>query len=67
VPPGAVTPFAFINDPERRVRVAIDRSLLAMDPLNCHPLTNAMTTQIAPGDLLAFMAACGHEPVLLDL
>ncbi len=67
VPPGAVTPFAVINDPTGRVRVALDRALLGFDPLNCHPLTNAMTTQIAPGDLLAFLAACGHEPVFLDL
>jgi Ala-tRNA(Pro) deacylase len=67
VVPGAVTPFSIINDPQHRVKVALDRGLLALDPLNCHPLTNAMTTQIAPKDLLAFIAACGHEPQFLDL
>ena len=67
VPPGAVTPFAVINDRDHRVRVVIDRGLLAHDPLNCHPLTNAMTTAISPKDLLAFLAACGHRPEVIDL
>ncbi len=67
VPPGAVTPFAVINDADGRVRVAIDKALLARDPLNCHPLVNDRTTAIAPGDLLAFLAACGHPPQILDL
>lgn len=67
VPPGAVTPFAVINDAEGLVRVAIDRAVLARSPVNCHPLTNDRTTAIAPADLLAFLRACGHEPEILDL
>ena len=41
--------------------------MLQRDPLNYHPLENDRTTAIAPGDLLRFIAACGHEPVVLDL
>jgi Ala-tRNA(Pro) deacylase len=66
VVPGAVTPFALINDHAQQVSVAIDRHVLDQDPVNCHPLTNDMTTAIAPGDLLAFIAACGHQPMILD-
>ena len=65
--PGAVTPFAVINDRDRQVRVVIDAGLMAHSPVHCHPLTNAMTTAIEPNDLLTFIRACGHEPEILDL
>jgi Ala-tRNA(Pro) deacylase len=67
VRPGSVTPFALANDRERRIRVVLDREMLGYDPLNYHPLENDRTTAIAPGDLLRFIAACGHEPIILDL
>ena len=66
VVPGAVTPFGLINDREAAVRVVIDKALLAHDPVNVHPLTNEMTTAIAPGDLLAFIESCGHRPQIVD-
>ncbi|MGH6912715.1 MAG: prolyl-tRNA synthetase associated domain-containing protein [Geminicoccales bacterium] len=66
VPPGAVTPFALINDRERRVRFALDRGVLAEAPVNAHPLTNEATTAVAPDDLLRFAEACGHPPQILD-
>ena len=64
--PGAVTPFGLINDANARVRVVLDKEMLERDPLNYHPLTNEATTAIAPGDLLKFIRACGHEPRILD-
>lgn len=62
VPPGSVTAFAVINDPERRVRVVIDAELMQDDCVNCHPLENTATTNIARDDLLRFIRSCGHEP-----
>jgi Ala-tRNA(Pro) deacylase len=41
--------------------------MLDCDPLNYHPLTNEATTAIAPGDLLRFLADCGHAPRTLHL
>ena len=67
VVPGAVTPFALINDRDRQVRVAIDKALLAHSPVHCHPLANDRTTAIEPADLLAFIRACGHQPLIIDL
>jgi Ala-tRNA(Pro) deacylase len=67
VRPGSVTPFALANDRDHRVRVVLDRGMLERDPLNYHPLENDRTTAIAPADLLRFIAACGHEPILVDL
>ena len=67
VVPGAVTPFAIINDAQGQVRVAIDKTVLDQDPVNCHPLSNDMTTAIASRDLLAFLEQSGHRPLILDL
>ncbi len=65
--PGAVTPFALINDRQGQVRVAIDKVILQQDPVNCHPLANDRTTAIAPRDLLTFIESSGHQPMILDL
>jgi Ala-tRNA(Pro) deacylase len=66
VAPGAVTPFAVVNDTERRVQVVLDRAMLDVNPLNYHPLDNDRTTAIAPADLLQFLEAADHAPELLD-
>lgn len=65
VEPGAVTPFAAMNDSDNRVTVVIDRALLARDPLNFHPLVNTRTTRIAAADLLRFLEATGHAPQIV--
>jgi Ala-tRNA(Pro) deacylase len=67
VTPGSVTPFALINDPEARVAVVVDETLLAFGEVNCHPLENTATTRLATPDLLRFIRACGHAPVVLTL
>lgn len=67
VTPGSVTPFALANDVTKSVRVVLDAEMLREDPLNYHPLINTKTTAIAPRDLLKFIAACGHEPIVLSL
>jgi Ala-tRNA(Pro) deacylase len=67
VPPGAVTPFAAINDSVGRVRFILDAALVTGGVINCHPLVNTATTTIAAGDLLAFLRATGHVPQILAL
>lgn len=67
VQPGAVTAFSVINDAERRVRVVIDQELMAHDSINCHPLENTATTNIARDELLRFIRATGHEPEFMVL
>jgi Ala-tRNA(Pro) deacylase len=67
VEPGSVTPFSLINDREHAVTVVLDEAMLAIDPLNFHPLKNTMTTAVNPEGLLAFVRGCGHTPVILDL
>jgi Ala-tRNA(Pro) deacylase len=62
IEPGAVTPFAVINDRDRRVSVVLDAALMRHDTINAHPLVNTMTTSIARTDLLRFLEATGHTP-----
>lgn len=67
VEPGSVTPFAVMNDTARRVTLVLDAGMLALDPLNFHPLRNDRTTAIAPDGLLRFARATGHEPVIAEM
>ena len=67
VTPGSVTAFAVLADRERRVQVVLDRRLFAFDTINCHPMANTATTAIARADLVRFLEATGHPPVIADL
>ncbi len=67
VVPGAVTLFGLVNDRDHRVTAVIDEPLLAHAAVNAHPLTNEATTQIAARDVLAFMEATGHRPLILKV
>lgn len=64
VAPGSVTPFAVMNDGERRVQVVLDEAMLKLSPLNFHPLRNDRTTAIAADDLMRFLRASGHDPII---
>ena len=62
IEPGAVTPFAALNDTGRRVTVVLDAAMMQHARLNFHPLRNTMTTTIARDGLVRFLAATGHPP-----
>jgi Ala-tRNA(Pro) deacylase len=62
IEPGAVTPFAAMNDTAQCVTVVLDQALMAHAVINCHPLRNTMTTSIARDDLVRFLEATGHRP-----
>jgi Ala-tRNA(Pro) deacylase len=66
VRPGAVTPFAVINDKQGAVTMVLDSGVMAEGPVNCHPLVNTMTTALAPEDLVRFLEAENHAPQMLD-
>lgn len=67
VEPGAVTPFAVVNDIDGVVRVVLDARIASADPVHCHPLVNTKTTAISGEDLLRFLRQTGHDPQILDL
>jgi Ala-tRNA(Pro) deacylase len=66
VVPGAVTPFALVNDHEGAVRVALDAGLRTHELWNFHPLVNSMTTTIRGADMLRFLDAVKHPPTWVD-
>ncbi len=65
--PGAVTAFGVINDAGQNVKIIIDQDLMQDEIVNCHPLSNDATTSIASKDLLRFIEATGHEPLVLKV
>jgi Ala-tRNA(Pro) deacylase len=67
VTPGSVTAFAVINDTGNRVNIVVDEALSCDETVNCHPLENTATTNIAREDLLRFIRTTGHEPRIVVL
>lgn len=64
--PGAVTPFSVINDRDGNVTMVLDKALTEIGPVNAHPLRNDRTTAISPDDLVAFLEAENHAPLVLN-
>jgi Ala-tRNA(Pro) deacylase len=67
VEPGSVTPLAMMNDAQRQVRLVIHAALMEAPTLLVHPLVNTATLEMAPADLLRFLAHVGVNPALIDL
>lgn len=67
VVPGSVTAFGALNDTHKQVTFVLDEDLMKHDIINAHPLQNDATTSIAAADLLHFMRATGHDPVVLKV
>ncbi len=66
VTPGAVTPFAIVNDRAGSVTIALDTAVANASLVNAHPLRNDMTTSLTAADLLRFLETENHPPMLLD-
>ena len=64
--PGSVSPFGLINDPDREVRVILDRGLLSYETVNFHPNVNTATLTLSLADFQRFLEHCGHDVRLMD-
>ncbi|WP_333898192.1 prolyl-tRNA synthetase associated domain-containing protein [Agrobacterium pusense] len=67
VVPGSVTVFGAINDTDRQITFVLDSALLENELVNGHPLSNDQTTTIASADLIRFLEATGHTPLVLKV
>lgn len=67
VSPGAVTPLAALNDRAGLVRVVIDARLSGAEAVNVHPLRNTATIGLAGADLVRFLEAVDHVPIVVEL
>jgi Ala-tRNA(Pro) deacylase len=65
--PGSVTVFGAINDTGGKVTFVLDEELMRHEIINGHPLTNDATTSIGRDDLLRFLKATGHDPLVLKV
>ena len=66
VRPGAVSPLTLINDPEKKVHVALDIALKTNGMIYVHPLVNDITLGIEGISTLQFFDYTGHEVQWLD-
>lgn len=67
VVPGSVTVFGAINDTGNAVTFVLDADLMKHDLINGHPLSNDATTTIGRDDLIRFLEATGHVPLVLKV
>ena len=67
VTPGSVTPLAAFNDADGQVSVVIDSRLADASRVNVHPLRNTATLGLAGTDMLTFLTAVDHPPLVVLL
>lgn len=65
--PGSVTVFGAINDVNNEVTFVLDSDLMKHDLINGHPLSNDATTTVGSADLIRFLEATGHTPLVLKV
>ena len=66
VRPGAVSPFALVNDSEKKVQLVFDAYLVDQLSLYAHPLVNDITLGVKVLDLIRFFDYTGHKPHILN-
>jgi len=67
VVPGSVTVFGAINDVNNDVTFVLDSALMENELINGHPLSNDATTTVGKQDLIRFLEATGHAPLVLKV
>ena len=65
--PGSVSALELMFDTEHHIQLVIDKPLLSDEYISAHPGLSVSTLRLTREDLLAFVRATGHEPVVVDL
>ncbi len=65
--PGAVSLFGLLNNPERDIRVYLDREMLSERIMSFHPNDNTKTIFISTVDMYRFIEETGHGYTVVDL
>ena len=66
--PGAVSVMGLINDKDKKVQLLIDKDLLEIPYIGCHPCVNTSCIKISVSDLLEkFLPAVGHSYMPVEL
>lgn len=68
ITPGSVSVLGLMNDKEKKVRLCIDREVLAGEKVGCHPCINTSSLRLNTKDLIEkIIPAMGHEMTVVDL
>jgi Ala-tRNA(Pro) deacylase len=67
VEPGALTPLALMHDRDQAITVVLDAKIMHDAQLNFHPLLNTESIGLTPAQLREFIAATGHQNVVVEL
>lgn len=65
--PGSVSALELLFDKENKVRLVIDRDLMADEYISGHPGISTSTIRLKREDLLRYVQAVSHEPTYIDL
>lgn len=65
--PGSVSALELLFDTEGRVRLVIDRELLADPYYSGHPGISTSTVRLTREELLRYVEGVGHPPIYIDL
>ena len=68
ITPGSVSVLGLMNDREKKVRLLVDRDLLAEESFGCHPCINTSSLRFRTTDLFEkILPALEHEPTFVEL
>jgi len=67
IKPGSVTPFALINDKEKKANVVLDAEMLKHEYVNFHPMINTASVVIKSSDLIKFIESLGYKPTIISI
>lgn len=68
ITPGALSILGLMNDKENRVKLLIDKDLLAGTHIGVHPCVNTSSLKLKTSDLIeTIIPAMKHKPIFVDL
>ena len=65
--PGSVSALELLFDTQGKVQLVIDRDLLSDETVSGHPGFSTSTVRLSRDDMLRYVRAIGHAPVIVDL
>lgn len=65
--PGSVSALELMFDTEHHIQLVMDKPLLEDAYISAHPGLSTSTLRLKREDLLKFVQATGHEPIVVDL
>lgn len=65
--PGSVSALELMFDAQHHIQLVIDKPLMDDEYISAHPGLSTSTLRLTREDLLKFVQATGHEPVIVDL